>query len=86
MKTLFSAFGGAILVTEQNEIVTVTLDESVGGGQASGVVVGKGTIVFQGPQAIKLAAALLNSVLPAALLPLAQVVEGVAAQAIAALA
>lgn len=89
MKTIASFAAGAVTVTEENGVVSLNVDESmsIGGGQASGIVKvqGKGSIVLDGAMGLKLGEALLNSHLPATVLPLAMVVEGVANQAIAAI-
>lgn len=85
MKTIFSAFGGAVVLTEQAGIFTLSLDETIGGGLAKNIVTGSGGLVLNAPTGIQLGEALLNAHLPAAVLPLAEVVEGVANQAIAAL-
>lgn len=89
MKTIASLAGGAVLLTEDQGIITLSVDEAVslGGGEAAGIVkiAGKGSIQLNAELGIKLGEALLNSHLPAALLPIAQVVEGIANQAIKAM-
>lgn len=85
MKVIFSALSGAVVLSEDAGVVSLSFDDSIGGGAAAGLVSGKGSVQLNGPEAIQLAEKLLNSKLPASVLPLAQVVEGVAAQAIAAI-
>lgn len=85
MKTILTLGNGAIVLTEQSGVFTLTLTETVGGGQANGVVSGAGSIKLNASQGIKLAEALLNAHLPVAMQPMAAVVEAVANQAIAAL-
>ena len=89
MKTIFTALGGALVLTEQGGVFTLSFAEAaaVGGGQAAGVikVQGAGSVVLDGATGLKLGEALLNSHLPASLQALATVVEGVANQAITAL-
>lgn len=89
MKTIFTAGNGAVTLVEDQGVVTLKLakQESVGGGQAAGIlkVDGAGSIVFDGMTGLMLGEALLNSHIPANAQPLASVVEGVANQAIRAL-
>lgn len=89
MKTIASFANGAITVTEDQGKVSLNFDKDlqVGGGEAAGIIEieGKGSIKLNGEQGLKLAEALLNAHLPAAVLPLAQVVEGVVNQAIKAI-
>jgi hypothetical protein len=85
MKTIFSALGGALTLTEQSGTVTLSWDESIGGGLAAGIVKGQGSLVLNGTLGLQLGEKLLNAMLPASVLPLAQVVETVANQAIAAI-
>ena len=82
MKTLLSLLGGALLVTEEAGVVTLSFDEALGGGAAAGVLKGSGSLVLNGEQGLQLGVNLMNAHLPPALLPLAQVVEGVALQAL----
>lgn len=84
-KTIFSAYGGAVALVEDSGALALNWDESIGGGQAAGIVEGKGSLKLNGTLGIQLGEKLLNSHLPPTVLPLAQVVEGVANQAIAAL-
>lgn len=89
MKTIASFANGAVSVTEDNGVISLSFDEvaSLGGGQASGIVKvqGKGSIVLDGEMGVNLGKALLNSHLPVAVQPLAQVIEGVAMQALKAI-
>lgn len=89
MKTIFSLYNGALVLTEQGGVFTLSFDESlaVGGGLAAGVISfkGQGSLVLSAAQAAILGEGLLNGVVPAALLPLAKEVEGVANAAIASL-
>jgi hypothetical protein len=84
-KTIFGLFGGAVSLTENAGIFTLSFDESLGGGAAKGIVVGSGSVQFNGPQGLQLGWKLLNAHLPASLAPLAPVVEGVINTAVAAL-
>jgi hypothetical protein len=81
MKVLLSLDGGAIQLQEQAGVFTLVFDASltVGGGAAAGIlkVQGAGTVVLSGAQALVLGEALLNSHLPAAVLPVAEAVEGI---------
>ena len=85
MKTIFSSFGGALTLTEQSGVFTLSWNESLGGGQASGIISGKGSVVLNAETGLKLGEALLNAHLPASVQPYATIVETVANQAIAAL-
>lgn len=82
MKTLANLDNGALVVTEQGGVFTLSFNEalSVGGGAAAGIVSikGQGSIVISGLLAEKLAALELNKLLPAALVPAAEAVEGIA--------
>lgn len=84
-KAIFSILNGAVNLVEDGGRFTLKLDASLGGGEASGVVIGQGAIVLDAASALKLGEALLNSHLPVSVQPLAAVVEGIANQAIAAL-
>jgi hypothetical protein len=89
MKQIVSLANGAVVLNEDQGVFTLSLSESasVGGGSAAGVVKvqGSGSVVLDAETGLKLGEALLNSHLPASMQPLAQVVEGVANQAIKAL-
>ena len=85
MKTLLSLANGALTVTEDSGKVTVSFDESLGGGQAAGVVKGQGSIILDGTSGLQLGEKLLNAHLPASVQALALVIEGVANQAIKAI-
>ena len=85
MKVLLSLAGGAIQVQEDAGVVSLVFDESVGGGSAAGIVKGSGSLILDGPLALSLGEKLLNSKLPASMQAVAQVIEGIANQAISAL-
>jgi len=85
MKTIFSAAGGAVTLTETGGVFTLSLSESIGGGASAGIVKGSGSVVLDSNMALKLGEQLLNSHLPAGVQALATVIEGVANQAIAAI-
>lgn len=89
MKVILSLANGAVQLTEDQGIFSLSLDESlsVGGGSAAGVVkvADKGSVQLDGETGLRLGEALLNSHLPASMQPLALVVEGVANQAVKAL-
>lgn len=89
MKNIFSGFGGAVELNEENGVFTLVVAESksIGGGEAAGVVKvkGDGSVELDAVTALKLGEALLNSHLPVSVKPLALVIEGVANQAVAAL-
>ena len=85
MKVLFSAVGGALVLSEDAGKVSLSWDESLGGGAAAGIVVGKGSLVLDAPMGLGLGEILLNAHLPASVQPLAAVIEGVANQAVAAI-
>lgn len=85
MKTLLSVANGAVTVTEDAGKVSINFDESVGGGSAAGIVKGQGSVVLDAESGLKLGEQLLNAHLPASVQPLAQVIEGVANQAVQAL-
>jgi hypothetical protein len=74
-----------VVLNEEGGVFTLSIAESVGGGQASGLVKGQASIVLDGAEALKLGEALLNSKLPANLQPMASVIEAVVNQAIAAI-
>lgn len=85
MKTLLSLYGGAITLTEEAGVLTLSFSEAIGGGSAAGLVKGSGSIVFGGAQAIQLGEKMLNALLPAALQGAAVAIEAVANAAIAAI-
>lgn len=89
MKTIASFENGAITLTEDQGVFSLNFNESLsaGGGQASGIaqIQGQGSVKLNGALGLKLGEALINSHLPASVLPLAKVIEGVADQAIQAL-
>ena len=90
MKTLLNVANGAVIVTEDNLVVTLTFAESasLGGGQAAGIVkvAGNGSVVANGPLAIQLGFALINPHVPAFALPLATALENILLKAVTALA
>jgi len=89
MKVIASLANGAVQLTEDAGVFTLALVDSasVGGGQAAGVikVQGSGSVVLDAATGLKLGEAILNAHLPAAVQPMASIVEAVANQAIAAL-
>lgn len=85
MRTLFSLFGGALVLTEQSGNLTLSWNESLGGGKVKGIVTGTGSIELGAYSAIQLGETDLNALLPAALQPFALVIEGVANTALVAL-
>lgn len=89
MKTIASYANGAVTLVEDQGVISLNIDESIsaGGGQAAGIVKiqGKGSVVLDGQMGLKLGENLLNAHLPTTVQPLAQVVEGIANQAIASL-
>lgn len=88
-KQIASFANGAVTLTEDAGVFSLNFDESVsvGGGVAAGIakVKGTGSVQLDAGLGLKLGEALLNAHLPASLLPLAQVIEGVANQAITAI-
>lgn len=88
MKTIASLADGKVMLTEEAGVFSLSFDESasIGGGAAAGVVkvAGKGTVQLDSLAAIHLGEALLNSKLPEAVKPIAEMVEGVAEKAIGA--
>ena len=85
MKTIISLLGGAVVLTESGGVFTLALTESVGGGQASGIVKGSGSVILDGYDGLQLGEALLNAHLPATMQPMASVVEAVVNTSIRAL-
>lgn len=85
MKTIFSALNGALVLTENEGVFTLSFDESLGGGEAAGIVKGTGSVVLDANMALALSEKMLNSHIPASLLPLVTVIEGVVNQALKAL-
>lgn len=89
MKTIFTAFNGALTLTEDAGVISLNISEkaSIGGGEAAGLlkVAGEASVVLDGATGLKLGEAALNAHLPASVQPLAVVIEGVANQAIAAI-
>ena len=88
MKTIVSLLGGAVVLTEQGGVITLSLDGSLGGGVAAGILKGQASLVLDVASGVKLGEGVLNAVSAQhapALVPLVQVVEGVANQALATL-
>jgi hypothetical protein len=87
MKTLLSLMGGALVLTEQGGLFTLTFDDklAVGGGKAAGVVSvqGQGSIVLSGKQAFDLLAEMVESHVPAPAAAAVAAIEAVADAAIA---
>lgn len=87
MKTIFTGLNGALTITEDAGVFSLNITEAVyiGGGEMSELlkVQGQGSVVLDSKTALKLGESILNSHLPASVLPLAQVIEGVVNQAIA---
>lgn len=87
MKTIVSLLGGAVVLTEQGGVITLSLDATLGGGTA-GILKGQASLVLDVASGVKLGEGVLNAVIAQrapALVPLVQVVEGVANQALATL-
>ena len=84
MKTILSLANGAVMITEENGVFSLALDfqGQLGGGQAAGVIEGegKGSVKLNAEQGVMLGEALLNAHIPASMLPLAKVIEGIANQ------
>lgn len=89
MKVLFENADKSVQLIEDAGVVTLSIDESksIGGGEASGIVkvAGNAKVILDGALGLKLGEAYLNAHLPAAVVPLAKVIEGIANQAIAAI-
>jgi hypothetical protein len=89
-KTLFSVANGAVTVIEDSEIVTLSVNESlaVGGGQAAGILVvkGSGSVVLNGPLLVQLGFALINAKLPTSLVPMATALENLILKGLSAIA
>lgn len=85
MKVLLSVENGAFTITEDQGKISLNFDESVGGGSTKGIVQGKGSVVLDGMLGIQAGEKLLNAHLPASVVPLATVIEGIANQALAAI-
>lgn len=85
MKTLLTAFNGALTITEDAGVFSINFSESLATGEFAGLVKGTGSVQLNATVGLKAGEALLNAHLPASAVALATVVEGVANQAIAAL-
>lgn len=85
MKQILSLLDGALVVSEDAGVISISLNESVGGGAAKDIVSGSASIKLNAMLGLQLGEKLLNAHLPASVLPLAQVIEGAANQAIAAI-
>jgi hypothetical protein len=76
MKTLINAFGGALQVQEQGGDFYLAFNGSLGGGNVAGWISGQGSIKLgTGSVGLKAAEALLNHLIPAAAMPVAQAIE-----------
>ena len=84
MKTILSLLGGAITLTEESGVFTLSFNESLGGGSAAGIVKGSGSFVLSGTMGLQLAEKLLNAHLPTSLATLAPAVEAIVNTAVAA--
>ena len=86
MKTLVSAFGGAVQIQEQALDIYLVFDASIGGGAASGIVEGSGKIkIGSGSVGLKLGEAWLNAHAPASVQPFLIAAEAMINPAVAAL-
>jgi len=87
VKQLLSLDGGAVTLSEQGGSFVLSFDKSlsIGGGAAAGIlsIDGKGSIVLSGLQAVKLLEAVINSHVPAVILPAVEAGEKLANDAIA---
>lgn len=84
MKTLFSLFGGALTLTEESGVFTLSFNEALGGGQAAGIIKGSGSFVLNGTQGLQLGEKLVIGMLPSSMQSLASAVSGIINTAIAA--
>lgn len=84
-KVLFSAQNGALQITENGGVVTLSINESLGGGATAGVVQGTASIQLGAMQALQAGEKLLNAHLPASVASLAPAIEAVVNTAVAAL-
>jgi hypothetical protein len=76
MKTILTLADGAILLQEKGGDFFLSFDGTVGGGNMAGVIEGKGSIkIGTGSVALKAAEQFLNSVLPDAMIPIAEMLE-----------
>lgn len=86
MKVLLNLGNGALVLSEQAGVFTLALNAQaqVGGGEAAGVVAvqGSGSIVLNGKLAFDLGMKILEAHSPAAIVPLEQIVQGIADTAI----
>lgn len=84
MKTLATLFGGKLVITENEGVVSFTEGFSAGGGKTAGILAGGATETLNAYQGLLAGQALLNSHLSAAILPLAQGVETIVDAAVTA--
>lgn len=88
-KVLLSLDGGAVQLVENSGVYSLKLDKSasLGGGKAAGLlkVEGDGSVDLDLDGVLLLSEALANAHVPAALLPAAEAVEGIANAAVKAL-
>lgn len=85
MKTIFSELNGALTLTEQAGVFTLSFNEAIGGGAAAGILKGQGSVVLDGELALSLSEKLLNSHLPPTVAAFAVVIEAMVNKAIEAL-
>jgi len=81
-KVLLSLANGAVVVNEDAGVISVAINESLGGGKSAGMIKGSASIILDAEDGLKLGEQLVISHLPAAVQPLGQVVAGVINQAI----
>lgn len=84
-KHIATLFGGMVEINEDGGKITVSGNESVGGGQAAGVVQGQEGFSFDLEKGVELAEQDVSNMLPAAVKPYAPVVFGVLNPALKAL-
>lgn len=82
MKTIFSAYDGAITLIEDKGIFTLSFNESIGGGKSAGIIKGVGSLVLDAETALKLGEAAIIAHLPPAVQALGQAISGVVNSAI----
>lgn len=82
MKVLKSWFDGAVTITHDGTSVYLNLDESAGGGKFKGILKGQGSISLGVMQAAELGEQDLNKLIPPAFLPVVEILENYANQAV----
>jgi len=76
MKTLISAYNGALQVQEQGGDFSIVINGSFGGGNVAGIVGGQGVFkLAAGSVGLKAAEGLLNHLIPSPALPVAEAIE-----------